>query len=299
MNKIQIAKRESYGRVKTVITTHALDVADVLGLPDEMTDLETAITNIDKASTKQSTVAIGTGVGEEAKILVGETLMKYILRARVKARRLGLTALANQLDEPITYYLTGAKVDIVSKAKAARDLLNDHKTELVVITAANITTIDGVIADYEAVKDEAVASQISTKAGGTDLLAAYFVAGGFAVASIIDLVDSYIGTTNPELTNELKLSAEVHVAGARHTSTEFTIISDDDGSNIANAEVLDNSNGKIYHQGTDHITVIAKHHPGDVSFTISAGPDYQPVSLDALLVRGTINMFNVRLKRVI
>ena len=38
--------------------------------------------------------------------------------------------------------------------KSARDILNDKKATLVIITAADITELDGTIADYSNIKDE-------------------------------------------------------------------------------------------------------------------------------------------------
>ena len=167
---------------------------------------------------------------------------------------------------------------------------------LVIITPAIITEIDDVISDYENVKDEPVEAKIITKAAGTDLLPPLFKSADVSVVNILDLVDSYVGKSQPAFTNEIKLDAILRISGERHTSIDFHILSDEDGTPLLNSEVKDLSTSKIYKPGGDNLTVIPAHRPGLSSFNITC-PGFQSVIFGAQLSRGVINNFTIRLKK--
>ena len=296
MTKTQRAKQESYTRINDSITNNAAIATAVIGLDEEVDDLEATILKIINASTTQITEPVGLTNSETKRLLMTDTVIKYILRAKVKAKRLGLLTIANQLDETHTFYVKGAKIEIISKAKAARNVLNDNKTVLVIITPANITEIDGVIADYENIKDEPVEAIIITKAAGTDILPPLFKSADASVVNILDLVESYVGKSQPAFTNEIKLDAILRISGERHTSIDFHILSDDDQTPLLNSEVKDMITLKIYKPGGDYLTVIPAHRPGSSSFDISC-PGFQTVVFGAQLSRGIINNFTIRLKK--
>jgi len=296
MTKTQIAKQESYTRVKGTIDKSPTIVEPVIGLSDEVDDLDATILQIIKASTTQIAEPIGITKSESTKLIMADTVIKFILRGKVKAKRLGLLNIVNQLDETHTFFVKGSKLEIISRAKAVRNVLNDNKTVLVVITAADITVIDGVISNYEVVKDEPVVAKIITKAAGTDLLPPLFKSADASVVNILDLIESYIGKTNPAFTNEIKLDAELRISGERHTSADFHVLNEEDDSSLLNSLVEDTSNSKIYKPGTDHITIIPTHHPGSFTFNISC-PGFQSVVFATQLSRGVINNFTIRLKK--
>jgi len=296
MTKTQRAKQESYTRINDSISNNAAIATAVIGLEEEVDDLEATIIKIINASTTQITEPVGLTNSETKRLLMTDTVIKYILRAKVKAKRLGLLTIANQLDETHTFYVKGAKIEIISKAKAARNVLNHNKTVLVIITLANITEIDGVIADYENIKDEPVEAKIITKAAGTDILPPLFKSADASVVNIIDLIESYVGKSQPAFTNEIKLDAILRISGERHTSIDFHILRDDDGTPLLNSEVKDMITLKIYKPGGDYLTVIPAHRPGSSSFDISC-PGFQSVTFGAQLSRGIINNFTIRLKK--
>ena len=296
MTKIQTAKEDSYTRVDDTITKNPVIAATVIGLGDEITDLKSFIEKIKKASTTQIAVPIGLTKSEATKIEMADTVVKFILRAKVKARKLGELTLLKQLDESHTYYIKGSKLEVVSKAKAARNVLNDNKTILTIITPADITEIDTKISNFENAKDEPIEAQIVTKAAGTDLLPPLFKSADIVIENILDLVDSYIGKSQPAFTNEIKLDAILRVSGARHTIADFDVLDDADGTPLLKAEVQDDKNAKIYKPGADHQTIIPSHNPGYFLFNISC-PDYQKVAFGAQLNRGVINHFTIRLKK--
>ncbi len=296
MNKTQIAKREKFDRVVNLVTKHALSLTTVDGLTTEMSDLGGTIVKIDTAATKQTDVAVGAIASEAAKLKMGKTIFKFALRSKVKAKKLNMLTLSHQLDEPITHYVSGSKVDLVLRAKSTRDLINDNKV-ILVITAANITEMDDAIVEFVDLKGEPVMAQIESKAEGTDLLKPYFSSADDSVSNIIDLVESFVGDTQSALVNELKLSAELHIAGARHTSGEFEVVGDEDGMPLMKSIVEDTSNLKTFKMGSDHKIVISSHHPGEFMFNISCA-GYVPVPFGAMLNRGVVNSFTIRLKKV-
>ena len=107
MTKTQRAKQESYARINDTITNNAAIATNVIGLEEEVEDLEATILKIINASTTQITEPVGLTNSETKKLLMTDTVVKYILRAKVKA-------------------------------KAARNVLNDNKTVLVIIPPDNI-----------------------------------------------------------------------------------------------------------------------------------------------------------------
>ena len=297
MNKSQIAKRESYDRVVNVVVKSALDVTTVDGLATEMSDLAGTIVKIDSAATKQTDSSLGSTASEASKFKMGNVILRFALRGKVKAKKLGMLTLSHQLNEPITHFTSGAKVDMILKAKSTRNLINDNKVVLV-ITAANIKEMDDAIVEFEDIKGEQVEALIESKAEGTDLLKPYFKSADDSVSNIIDLVESFVGTVNPTLVNELKLTAELHIAGSRHTSGEFEVVNDDGGMPLMKSIVEDTSNLKTYKMGSDHKTVISSHHPGEFMFNISC-PGFVTVPFGAMLNRGVVNSFTIRLKAVV
>ncbi len=296
MTKTQRAKQESYARINGTISNNEAIATTVIGLEEEVDDLKATISKIIKASTAQITEPVGLTNSETKKLLMTDTVIKYILRAKVKAKRLGLLTIVNQLDETHTFYAKGAKIEIISKAKAARNVLNDNKTELVIITSANITELDGAIEDYENINSEPVEAKIIAKAAGTDLLPPLFKSADASVVNILDLIDSYVGKSQPAFSNEIKLDAILRISGERHTSVDFNILSDDDGTQLINSEVKDISTSKTYKPGSDYLTVIPAHRPGLCSFDITCH-GFQPVTFGAQLSRGIINNFTIRLKK--
>ena len=296
MTKIQTAKEDSYTRVDDTLTKNSVIAATVIGLGDEITDLKSFIEKIKKASTTQIAVPIGLTKSEATKFEMADTVVKFILRAKVKARKLGELTLLKQLDESHTYYIKGSKLEVVSKAKAARNVLNDNKTILTIITPADITEIDTKISNFENAKDEPIEAQIVTKAAGTDLLPPLFKSADIVIENILDLVDSYVGKSQPAFTNEIKLDAILRVSGARHTSVDFDVLDDADETPLLKAEVQDDKNAKIYKPGADHQTIIPSHNPGYFLFNISC-PGYQKVAFGAQLNRAVINHFTIRLKK--
>ena len=296
MTKTQVAKQESYSRVEFTVTNNPLIAAIIIGLSDEITDLDAIVEKIIKASTTQIAEPVGITKSESTKIKMADSVVKFILRAKVKARRIGEQTLVSQLDESHSYYIKGSKIEMVNKAKAARNLLNDNKTKLVIITPADITEIDTAISNFENAKDEPIVAQIVAKAAGTDILPPLFSSADIVIGNIIDLVDSYVGKLQPAFTNEIKLDAILRVSGARHTSVDFDILNDEDGTPLLKAEVEDAGNTKIYKPGADHQTVIPTHNPGYFLFNISC-PGYQKVAFGAQLNRGVINHFTIRLKK--
>ena len=116
MTKTQRAKQESYTRINVTISNNEAIAATVIGLEEEVDDLEATILKIIKASTAQITEPVGLTNSESKRLLMTDTVIKYILRAKVKAKRVGLLTIVNQLDETHTFYVKGAKIEIVSKA---------------------------------------------------------------------------------------------------------------------------------------------------------------------------------------
>ena len=107
MTKTQRAKQESYARINDTISNNAAIATNVIGLEEEVDDLEATILKIINASTTQITEPVGLTNSETKKLLMADTVVKYILRAKVKA-------------------------------KATRNILNDNKTVLVIITPDNL-----------------------------------------------------------------------------------------------------------------------------------------------------------------
>ncbi len=295
MNKRQRAKNESYIRVLDTVKKYPNELKDVDGLQDEVKELTDCYVKIGGAGVVQQTQPFGTEASQAAAKKMGATLYKYVQRAYVKAKKAKDLELKGQLDEPETYYTNGPKTDLVNRAKATRNVLNDNLKLFTNIKATDIALIDADINAYELIKDDAQEVTISVKASGTDVLKGLFEQADDVVENILMLADSYIGDVFPAVVGELELASALIIPGAKHNEIDFLIVADEDDSHLPFAELKDPSTGKNYRPGVNHHLFIPTHRVGHFDFEISA-PGRVGVSFGADIKKGE-NSFVVRLKK--
>ena len=183
MTNTQRATLDACNRFKDFNTKTAITLATIIEYAPEQLVFNNALAAINAALLVQSaTKGTTTDTVKEAKIKMGTVTIKYALRATVKAKQLGNTTLANNLDHQVTYIIQATKNEAIQRAKDIRKRLNDNLATLTNITAANITEIDATITAYDTIKDSPIIDVQARDITGTDPLPAAFKAATIAMA---------------------------------------------------------------------------------------------------------------------
>jgi hypothetical protein len=298
MNNTQRSKLDSDDRINEFNIKYANELASVPGYAGEQAKFETNVTEIKKSAAAQEQVPKGNKTASElAKALMSDLVIKYSLRAAVKARVTGNSALAKQLEVPYSYIYRAPKTTALQRAKNTRDAINNNLTLFTDVTPANIAEIDNSITTYETIKDSPTQATQTKKATGTDPLPDYFKHAGEALDNMYDLVLSYFSDTNPVMVNEMTLARQILNTGIRTTGVTFKTIADENNEIILNASVTDMSNDKVYTANDYGLIHIDKHRAGHFRFTVEA-PDRIKVDFSAGIKQGMNNEFNINLQKI-
>lgn len=274
MNNTQRAKLDTCNRVKEFNTKHSEALATIEEYATEQTAFNNALVIINNAAQVQSGPA---GTTSDATALAKETMaklvIKYALRALVKAKQAGNTILANHLDHTLTYLLNATKTLAVQRAKEIRDQLNNNLATLTNVTATNITEISNAIAAYDAIKDKPTIDVQQRAATGTSQLPDAITAAFKAIENMFDLITSYFADTNKAMVDEFTLAKQIINTGIHYTGVSGTVTKN--GSPLKNANVSIAGTNKIATTDTDGHYTISKVKTGDYMLEASeaAGGD--------------------------
>jgi hypothetical protein len=228
MNNVQRAQLDACNRVKDFNTKNATALATIPEYAAEQVKFMAAYGIITNATQVQSAAEGTTSEASyNAKILMGNTVNKYALRATVKARQLNNTTLVNNLNRPVTYITQAPKTLAVQRAKDIRDHISANIATLTNITAANITEMTTVITAYDNIKDNPTIDVQTRKAIGTNPLPAAFASAMLAMNNMHDLVTSYFMDTNIPLIDEIALSKQILNTGTHQTGVEGIVTKND------------------------------------------------------------------------
>lgn len=221
MNNNQRARLDACNRVKDYTTRHAADLATIPEMAAELVIFNNYLSIIKNAAQTQTTPS---GAANDtvaiAKLLMTTTVIKFALRASVKAKQLGNVELYNKLNHPATYILQAPKTLALSRANELKQEMNDNLATLTNIVAANMTDMTNAIKGYNDIKDNP-RNNIETKAAtGTDVLPAAFTAIFSSIDNIFDLVYSYYYDSKKSLVDELALNRQIINTGVRHSGIE-------------------------------------------------------------------------------
>lgn len=293
------AKLDSYDRVDSINEKYQAilsAIPDYLGEKAKFDSAKASIKN--SGAIQQQASGSETAVADAAKTALANTIVKYCMRAAVKARINGDLALAIQLECTFNAIYSLPKQSAVQVSTNLRNVLYSSLSALPNIDAAVIAEIDAAIAHYDAVKDTPTEAKHAKKANATDLLAGFFSKADEALNNKYDLVVSYLGESHPEIVNEITLAKQVIHTGIRSTSIAFNVMAFENDEILTGTKVTDFENGKIYNADEENIVHIHKHRAGHFHFTISA-PNRTDVDFAADIKQGMSNNFTVKLKQIV
>ncbi len=296
MNSYQKAKQDAFGRIQQFNTTHAATIATVDGYDLEKADFDAAVTAFAQAALEQSADLSGNALASQQQMTaMAKTIVKFALRAVIKARRAGNTSLAEQLDHPESYITQADKVDAMARANSMKDAMKNNLATLTNILPADITTMENAIKAVQDAKTAQSEAKIVKKSTGTDLLQTQMQAADTAANHMYSLLQSYYADSNPSLVNEFHLAMQATVIGTRHSSVHIAVQDDATANPIAGATIAEAETNKTYTTNADGNVNLDTHRIGKFHLTISAAGK-QPVSILFTVQRGQSNELTVKLK---
>jgi hypothetical protein len=136
---------------------------------------------------------------------MAECIIKFALRTCVQADQLHLDEIKLALTKPVTYITKTGGAVAIARAKALLKLMVDNNAELTIILPADITEMEGVIADYETLENMPKNEIDEKKSAGTAMIAAIQKEIDKDKEDIRMLVHSYL----PELAASYDAAAKV------------------------------------------------------------------------------------------
>jgi hypothetical protein len=242
MNERQTARYDAGSRVQTFNATNATAVAAIDGYDDEETDLDNAVKIVKDATTVQEQDNKGVGTNKDGlQRTMATTIAQFSQRGFVKVRRAGNLALQEGLSHPMSYYMTGTADEVIGKANTTVNLINDNLGVLTNILPADVTTMQGTIGDFSAVKDEPTVVNQAKKVDGTDQIDPALDDIDAALENMGYLIHSYFpGSTMAE---SYDLTSKLIILGIRHNVTILHLVDSVTGLPITEGSAT-TANGK-------------------------------------------------------
>lgn len=218
-------------------------------LTDIIIDIKNQIDKVDKAEDKQQHDYGDVSTEKEnMKQVMGTTIIKYSLRGKTRAERLGLTTLASELDHPETYITQGDGTISITRAT---DMKNTMKLNIgpagpfTNITDGDILDMEGAIKNYSDLKELPAANIKEKKAQGTDLIQPEIDKLNAYVVQEQNVLHSYWdGTDNEKFADEFDLLTHAVVLGKRHNIVSITLLKEEDGLELKGGKVTCLKNDK-------------------------------------------------------
>jgi len=230
-------------------------------LPGIITGISNQVEAIELAESKQQRDFGKTSKEKnKLKMAMATTVKRYALRAKVKAKLLGLNALENSLKRSKSYI---AKVDdilAVTRAKGMKKIMADNKGPggpLTNITAGDITIMTDAIKAFEKIRNKPTINIKEKKAQGTNRLEPEIKKLKVFINQERNILESYLeGTRNAKLINEFKLKTDSVVLGTRQNMVQVTLLKDEDGKPIMDGKVTSLVNKKTSEGGFTNVYLI-------------------------------------------
>ena len=293
MDNIQRSKTDTCNRVAAFNTHHAAKLATIPEYAHEQAEFDTAFAIIKAAAQVQAgTPSTTTDAVNMAKETMANTVVKYALRATVKAKQLGNTTLAASLNHPATYISNASKTLAVNRAKDILKHLDDSKALLTNITAANLTEITVSIAAYDAIKDNPTIDQQHKTANGTNPLAAAFNTVFEAINNMYDLALSYFVDTDKTLVDDFALAKQIIVTGTHHNGVAGTVTTN--GHGTPNVTIALQGTTKIATTDADGHYTITKLKTGTYTIVATATSG-TPITKNITITKGHIETVDFNL----
>lgn len=293
MNNTQRAKLDAGNRVIDFNKKHETELSSIPEYAQERYMLGVSMAVINTAAQAQ-TVESGIQVNtvDLAKQHMVNLIVKYALRAVVKARQDGNLVLANKLDHPVTYLSKANKTLAVHRSKEIRDNLNDNLSTLNNVTTENVAEIDAAIASYDQIKDSPTIDRQTKTATGTNPLPAAFATATQAIDNMYNLVVSYFMGTNRPLVDELALAKHIIKTGTHHNRLEGKIT--ENSFPVVGASIAVSGTSKSATSNIDGHYSIVQIKTGDQTLVVTL-PNGSSTTQIAHIIQATINTLDFKL----
>jgi hypothetical protein len=131
-----------------------------------------------------------------------DVVVRYALRASVKANQAEYETLAEVLDRPVSYYNAVDAQTSITRAKNTRNLIAENRNVLTNIKDEHIAEIDASIKAFGGKKQAPLEQKQEKKTHGTDRLETLAVLGTKWIDLETKLIHSYFSKSHPDLVNE-------------------------------------------------------------------------------------------------
>ena len=271
-------------------------------LPPIITEIEAQIGLVEEAEAKQQHDYGDVGnEKEQLKKEMAKQVVRFALRAKTKAARLGLNNLADSLNHPETH-ISQADGDLaVTRANDMKKAMDDNKGPSGVLTnikAADIAVMTAAIKAFDLIKDVPTSNVKVKKAEGTDRIQPEVTKLNGLIQQEANLLHSYWdGTVNEKFANEFELQTHAVVLGSRHNIVEVTLLKDEDGKPLNGGLVTCLKNGKTSDGNGTNVYEIVGIQVGNASFKAEAEGRVS-ADFDVVVVRSTKVSVTVKMKLV-
>ena len=215
MKKRIISGYEAGKKIKGLWSSYGLDLNSVSELVEEKTVLDEELLQLEAAAAIQSTDISGQALSKKnlKKVMVA-VVLKYALRARVKAHRAGNTGLEQELNHQKTYYLHSKAETAFSRAKATKEKIENNLGLLTNITVNNVTEMQKAIKAFGDIITKPTEEKQTKKVAGTDQLDVLSLKLDETITNIGDLIHSYFPDTL--LSQEFDAKSKLGTTASRH-----------------------------------------------------------------------------------
>ena len=281
------------------VPTGAITDAD---LAEIMHDIVGQIEKVNTAESKQQHDYGTVSTDKEAlKLLMGETVIRFALRGKTRAERLGLITLASELDHPVTFLTHDDATISITRATDMKDVMKAKIGPLgpfTNISADEILEMEDTITKFTAIKEQPTANVKEKKALGTDIIQPEIdLLNGFILQEHNLLHSYWDGTDNEKFANEFDLQTHAVVLGKRHNIAEVILLKDEDGKELKGGLVTCLKNNKTSDGANTNVYEIVGIPVGLQSFKAEA-PGRVMVDFDIAIKRGKKVEMVVRMKLI-
>jgi len=297
MKNYETNRYNALKRVQKFNTDNDTPLSTIPDYSDEETDLDQTILLLESAMGIQSVDNKGIANSKSSlKEIMAKAVIKLVLRANVKATRVGNKELAKDLDHPITYFSKPNDETALLRCSSAIKLISDNPSVFTNITAQEITDAQKTITDFTNIKNDPTSSIETKKAQGTDQIDPLLDDADVYVQNMSKLIHSYF--PDSAMADEFDLQSQIINSGVRHNIVTFHITDADTQQPIDKSKALCNKNNKeAQTNGTDP-AVIEGVPTGKQPFAVSAD-GYTTQNITVKVIRSTNTEVNVQLRKAV
>ncbi len=238
MKSRQIARMEAGERVVIYngVTANALQLATIENYPVVATGISDTLIEIKDSSTEQSKDLSGLApTKEQLRVIMGDTILVYSLRAGVDAALANNTELGEEVDHAITYYLQGKASLGESRASATTKLISEKLGVFKSVKPADVLLMKAAIDAFVAKKESPTTEKQAKKVEGTDQMEPLLDKLDHFINLESNLIHSYFPKSL--LAEGFDLTSKLILHGSRHSPVDIHIVDALRGHAIGGAKV--------------------------------------------------------------